>query len=177
MLANYSHSWFLNPSGSQPLVIEDSSVTFLEGCSARRDQEQGGGSGTNSPDSRSPLTWLGDGPSQVRGTSGLAFVKMVTSYYTLFPVPTPGSVLYHTPPGLYHTPPRAVPLQIQRAFPRASPGLIWPEPSPHAEQRAWLPNGAFVASAQTRTIPRPRAGSPPLVLEKLGGSNLSRQTR
>ena len=43
MVANYSHSWFLNPSGSQPLVIEDSSVTFLEGCSARRDQEQRGG--------------------------------------------------------------------------------------------------------------------------------------
>ena len=42
MAKAYSHSWFLNPSGLQPLVIEDSSVTFLEGCSARRDQEQGG---------------------------------------------------------------------------------------------------------------------------------------
>ena len=42
MVANYSHSWFLNPSGLQPLVIEDSSGTFLEGYSARRDQEQGG---------------------------------------------------------------------------------------------------------------------------------------
>ena len=65
MVANYSHSWFLNPSGLQPLVIEDSSATFLEGCSARRNQEQEGFRHKFARFSF-PAHLVGDGPSQVR---------------------------------------------------------------------------------------------------------------
>ena len=39
---DYSDLWFPNPSGLQPLVIEDVSETFLKGCSAYRNQEQEG---------------------------------------------------------------------------------------------------------------------------------------
>ena len=42
MAKDYSDLWFPNPLGLQPLVIEDSSATFLKGCSARRNQEQEG---------------------------------------------------------------------------------------------------------------------------------------
>ena len=42
MAKAYSHSWFPNPLGLQPLVIEDFSETFLKGCSAYRNQEHGG---------------------------------------------------------------------------------------------------------------------------------------
>ena len=42
MAKDYSDSWFPNLSCLQPLVIEDSSETFLKGCSAHRNQEQEG---------------------------------------------------------------------------------------------------------------------------------------
>ena len=42
MAKDYSDLWFPNPSGLQPLVIEDFSETFLKGCSAYRNQEQEG---------------------------------------------------------------------------------------------------------------------------------------
>ena len=63
-----------------------------------------------------------------------------------------------------------------RAFPKASPGPIWPELSPHAEQRAGHQNGAIVGPMTTGAIARRNAGAFPPLLEKLEESNVSKQT-
>ena len=66
MAKDCSDSWFPNPLGLQPLVIEDLSETFLKGCSAHRNQEQEGFRHEFARCSF-PAHLVGDGPSQVRG--------------------------------------------------------------------------------------------------------------